>query len=61
MKYVFKYHCDNCETGIVKCTVIETLRSVSHNYGNCDVCKKSFGMKATSRLKPVKKSDIKQN
>lgn len=47
------FKCDNCPEGVVKKTVRSTKSTLEIKYGDCNKCKKSFGLKSIDSLTKI--------
>jgi len=58
---ITNYHCNACENGIVMVKKKEVGRRIDFRFGDCNVCKKPFGLKSVGGLKPVSNEIIKEH
>lgn len=47
------YHCSSCENGIVSVKHKKTKNFFTTNFGDCNCCKKPFGLKSIGQLRKV--------
>lgn len=47
------YHCNSCENGIVMVKQKQSGDRISFNFGDCNSCKKPFGLLSIDQLKQV--------
>ncbi len=47
------YHCNSCKNGIVSVKHKQTKNFITTNFGDCNCCKKPFGLKSIGQLRKV--------
>lgn len=50
MKTTKQYQCGNCRDGVVKSVVTESKTIITVKVGDCNVCKKSYGIMSVGAL-----------